>query len=221
LDASVAQACEYEVPVSSKTGPSPEEIDNLEEELRALQDEYWQTPTPELNYKMGIVFFKLGRYEAALGALEGYLNKAVQIPEQRKLEVQATLYQIIKIIDSAHPLYREGKKYFALMKYTAAKNSFTYLLKEDITESCRQEVEALLEEIGTHIGMLDFSCNVPDAGVYIDGNFVGTISHMKPIGLNEGDYTIEVKATDYEPVARTVTVKGGKKKKLSFELIKN
>jgi len=63
-----------------------------------------------------------------------------------------------------------------------------------------------LAEIQGHLGTLQLTGGVPGAQVFVNGVPVGTLPLAKPLRVNAGTATIEVRAANYLPSARSVII---------------
>lgn len=63
-----------------------------------------------------------------------------------------------------------------------------------------------LAEIQEHLGSLQLTGGVPGAEVFVNGARAGTLPLAKPLRLNAGSASLEVRAATYLPSARTVMV---------------
>jgi hypothetical protein len=63
-----------------------------------------------------------------------------------------------------------------------------------------------LAEIQGHLGTLELTGGVPGAEVLVNGIIAGTLPLTKPLRVNAGKVTLEVRAASYLPSAHTVTI---------------
>lgn len=110
---------------------------------------------------------------------------------------------------------------YKLHRYAEAANQIQRYLSEggdEVPPEKRLEVESILEEMEALVGSVEVDCNVPDADVYVDGEFADKANSLFPIQLNVGEYEIEVRAEGYEPLTTTVKLPGGQTKLLKVQL---
>jgi hypothetical protein len=67
-------------------------------------------------------------------------------------------------------------------------------------------------------GQVKLETHLKDAEVYINGNYAGTVGHLKTMTLTPGNYSIEVRAPGRAPFRQNVHVLAGKTLKLHPDL---
>ncbi|MBW2261907.1 MAG: PEGA domain-containing protein [Deltaproteobacteria bacterium] len=205
-------------PSHAQEEPAPGKILDPEAALVELREAYENEPGPELRYEIGKLLFELDRHDEAEVELKAYLAEVEQPAEPRKMEVQSLLYEILM---AEHPLFKKAKHHVGVKQYVKARETLLEYLEDEkdaITEIRRSQVEALLAEIGAHVGSVTFSCNVPEASVYVSGVFLGTMPLGKPLVLDEGEYPIDVGAGGFSTAQKIVQVTGGKDKHIKVML---
>ncbi len=81
----------------------------------------------------------------------------------------------------------------------------------------REPLERSLEAIRKHIGSLELVCNVPGASVRINGRDRGR-TPLAPLRASTGSIVVNVSATGYFPITRTVTIAAGAQAREEFVL---
>ena len=67
--------------------------------------------------------------------------------------------------------------------------------------------------------VLVFEANVPQAGMWIDGVFIGGLDTMRGgVALSPGPHRIEIRHDDYFTYYRELTVTAGEKQRIAVEL---
>lgn len=191
---------------------------SAEATLAELRKAYETDPDPELLYEMGKLLYELERDDEAEVELLAYMEQVEHLTELRKMEVQSILYEILI---SEHPLYKKAKHHIAVKKYVLARETLIEYLEvegDSMSEVRRDQIQALLAEVEAQISEVTFSCNVPEATVYMSGVFVGTIPLGKPLLLDAGEYPVEVGAGGFRTAKKVVTVTQGEDKHLKIML---
>jgi hypothetical protein len=84
----------------------------------------------------------------------------------------------------------------------------------------RADLESALTEVRGHLGTLELSGGVPGAEVRVNGEPVARLPLTAPMRLAAGTVVIEIVASGYVPMTRTVTVPAGGLARETFVLVK-
>ena len=127
------------------------------------------------------------------GALERF-NKAVVIRRSGRVLAQ------IALAEQALGRWVEAE---SNLKEALSRSDDVWILKN------RPLLETSLGDISAHLGELEVSGNVVGADVQIDGIRRGSLPLTGPLRVVVGSVTLEVRAVDYYPLVRVVTVTSG------------
>jgi tetratricopeptide (TPR) repeat protein len=108
--------------------------------------------------------------------------------------------------------YNIGVTLYKLNRYVEAEQeleAYPEEAGEDVEEDRRQEVQSVLYEIASYIGLLSVSCSVEGASLHVDGRLAGSLPG-ESIKLDVGEHYLEVTAEVYRPYEEQITLPGGK-----------
>lgn len=120
-----------------------------------------------------------------------------------------TFRQAYNLKQGAHALAQVALAEQALGRWVDAEADLTKALsRADDAWIQRNQVllRQALVEIQGHLGTLELTGGVPGAQVLVNGVSAGTLPLAKPLRVNAGKATLEVRAANYLPSAHTVTV---------------
>lgn len=123
---------------------------------------------------------------------------------------------------SPHPvvLYNIGLVYAALGRAVEATDTLDKVLREPSALGAQkaERARAVRAEQAARIAELAVSCNVDGATVEVDGVKVGKTPLVKPLRVASGSRVVGVVAPGYVPERRALSIAGGVRKALAFEL---
>ncbi len=85
----------------------------------------------------------------------------------------------------------------------------------------RKTLEDALATVRKRLGSLEVLANVAEAQVLVDGQTVGQLPMSAPLRLPTGTVVLQVQASGYVPVQRSVMVEAGQLARESFQLVRS
>ncbi len=153
---------------------------------------------------------------------EALIRRGVELRRSGQDEqALASFEAALRAQDSPRARAQIGFAQQALGRWVAAERSLLEAsnAREDVwIRRHRTQIQASLQEIGRHLGSLAITSNAPRAEVVVDGFVLGTLPMSAPLRLPVGPATLTVRADDFVPMSRTVTIEAGVTSRESFEL---
>ncbi len=117
--------------------------------------------------------------------------------------------------------YNLGITLYKLHRYAEAMDELLAFLAEgqnDIEEARREEVEALVGELGSYVSLVTFTCNVAGAKLFLNGTFKTELTGLDTMALDVGEYDMEVGAKGHESHYQHIEIPGGQEISLEIDL---
>lgn len=147
---------------------------------------------------------------AAAPGEEDLINRGIALREARNDSAALeTFRQAYALKKSARALAQVALAEQALGRWVEAEAELSQAIgRADDPWIARNKVllGQALAEIQEHLGSLQLTGGVPGAEVFVNGAHAGTLPLAKPLRVNAGSATLEVRAANYLPSARTVIV---------------
>jgi tetratricopeptide (TPR) repeat protein len=150
-------------------------------------------------FHQGVQLYNEGSFEAALAEF----RKAYQLSPNYRL-----LYNIAQTYFELHDYVSSSK---TLKQYVQAGGS-------EISSARRAEVNELNQKLDDRIAYLDIACNVDGADIRVDEISVGVSPLAPAVPVNAGPRRITAVKAGYAVAAQMVTVVGGERSKVSFNI---
>lgn len=127
----------------------------------------------------------------------------------------------LRVQDSPRARTQVGFALQALGRWVAAERSLleaSNAREDSWIRRHRPQIQASLQEIGRHLGSLTVTSNAPRAELVVDGFVLATLPMSAPLRLPIGPATLTVRAENFVPMSRTVTIEVGVTSRESFDL---
>lgn len=152
-----------------------------------------------VHFDRGVELYQEGSFDAALAEFE----RAHEISPNYKI-----LYNIAQVQAERH-------------EYVAAVKLFNEYLRAGaslVSAERRQAVEGDIEKLRQRIATLAIDANVTGAEVFVNDESVGKTPLEEAVLVNAGTCRVRVEKAGYSAKARTLTVTGAERARISFEL---